>query len=52
MTQARRLLSSDETDWSSEPRREIESLVNDIEQLHDVVCITVQSLFALLPLAL
>ena len=38
MTQARRVLSSSETGWSSEERREIETLINDIEQLRDVVC--------------
>jgi len=40
VTQARRLLSSSETDWSIEQRREIETLVNDIEHLRDVVCST------------
>jgi len=45
VTQARRLLSSDKTDWSSEQRREIKSLVNDVEQLHDVVRIASQLLF-------
>jgi len=36
--QARRELSSDETDWSSEQRHEVEMLINDIEQLRDLVC--------------
>jgi len=39
LTQARHVLSSSETDWSSEQRHEIETLVNDIEQLHDLVFI-------------
>jgi len=38
VTQARHILSSDETDWSSEQLREIETLVTDVEQLRDVVC--------------
>jgi len=37
LTQARHMLSCSETDWSSEQRHEIETLVNDIEQLRDVV---------------
>jgi len=36
--QARHELSSDETDWSSEQQHEIETLINDIEQLRDLVC--------------
>jgi len=38
LTQARHIVSSSETDWSDEQRREIETLINDIEQLRDVVC--------------
>jgi len=37
--QARHVLSNDETDWSSEQKHEIETLINDIEQLRDVVCV-------------
>ena len=40
MTQAQCLLSSDESDWSSEQQLEIETLITDIEQLRDLVCIT------------
>jgi len=40
VTQAHHVLSSGETDWSSEQLREIESLVNDIELLRDLVCAT------------
>ena len=39
LTQARHVLSSSETDWSNEQRHEIETLINDIEQLRDVVFI-------------
>ena len=39
MTHARHVLSSSETDWSNEQRHEIETLINDIEQLRDVVFI-------------
>ena len=38
-TKARRVLSSRETELNDEQRQEIETLVNDIEQLRDLVCI-------------
>jgi len=37
LTQARCVTGGGEADWSREQRRDIETLVNDVEQLRDVV---------------